>query len=138
MNPQDKKPDNFDWVSARFKCSVGSIFEQLKLLITQDVELRNKLRIKKNEEPWFKVVGTDRSFSVIAEHAELAIHQTVTFSLNGQDIVVASVDGVIFRATVTLNNNGDCKPQIDGQEYDLWQLRKMALEKLFFKNYTEM
>jgi hypothetical protein len=138
MNPSDKKPDNFDWVTARHKCSAFMLFEKLKLLVSEDVELRNSIRVKNTGEPYFKLLDTGRSaFSVTAEQMERQIHLSVMFNWRGNEITVASGQGVIFKATVTLNNDGDCKPQIDGKEYDLWQLRKMALEGLFFRNWQE-
>jgi len=39
----------------------------------------------------------------------------------------------ILEATLTLNDSGECRVKIGGQEYELWQMRKKALENLFFK-----
>jgi hypothetical protein len=41
-------------------------------------------------------------------------------------------DKLRFKATPTLNDEGECRLKIDGQERELWHLRKMALEPLFF------
>jgi hypothetical protein len=136
MNPPERKPDDFDWISARAACSPIVIFEKLKLLIQTDAETRNKLRNKNTGEPYFKFIeASTNRFSVVAESIGLGIHKSVSFSLVNGEISAASADGILFKATVTLCNDGICRAQISGQEYDLWQLRKMALEELFFRDY---
>jgi hypothetical protein len=56
----------------------------------------------------------------------------VYFKLEDGKITVMDSDGITFEATVMLNDMGDCKPKINGQERELWQMRRTALEKLFF------
>ena len=38
----------------------------------------------------------------------------------------------IFDASITLNNEGRCKLKVNEIELELWQVRRLALEKLFF------
>ena len=132
----ERKPDDFDWVNARANCSPAFVFEKLRLLIENDVELRNRLRAK--DTPFFKVVsGANRSrFSVVSE--SISVHQTVVFSLTNSEISATGINGPIFNATVTLSNDGTCRAKISQKEYDLWQLRKMALEDLFFTSHQEI
>jgi hypothetical protein len=35
-------------------------------------------------------------------------------------------------ATLTLNNEGECRLLVNGQELEEWQFRKMMWEELFF------
>lgn len=134
-NSIDQKPDNFDWVTARAECSIVAVFEKLKILIETDVEIRNKLRQKDSDSPIFKLVSANNRFTVLAEGHY--VHKTVVFALSSKGISAISSDGHIFQATVTLCNDGICRAKIGEQEYDLWQLRKMALEDLFFREYGE-
>jgi hypothetical protein len=130
----ERKPDDFDWVTARAKCSSVELFEKLKMLVENDIEIRNTFR--KKDSPYFKIVKANPSrFSVVAE--AIGIHLTVAFSLSNNVISVAGINGPIFDAIATFCNDGECRAKIGDQEYDLWQLRKMALEDLFFRNYSE-
>lgn len=137
MNPVERKPDNFDWISARAECSPVVIFEKVKLLIHTDVEARNKLRKPNAGEPYFKIIeASSNRFSVVAELIALGVHRSVIFILVNGEISAAHAEGIIFKATVTLCNDGICRARISGQEHDLWQLRKMALEDIFFRDYA--
>jgi hypothetical protein len=40
---------------------------------------------------------------------------------------------VLFRASITLTNGGQCKLRVGEEELEQWQFRRMALEKLFFQ-----
>jgi len=60
----------------------------------------------------------------------------VNFNLTEHSIVISDQDGnTIFEAVATLNDEGECRLKVTGQEKELWQVRKMALEELFFKKY---
>jgi hypothetical protein len=56
----------------------------------------------------------------------------VNFSLEGDEIVVCAGNEIILRATITLNNEGRCMLKVDDEELEQWQVRRMALEDLFF------
>jgi hypothetical protein len=132
----DRKPDDFDWVTARSKCSVAAVFERLKLLMADDAEKRNGLR-ERGEAIFSVIEGGSTRFSVIAKMDHVG-HKSVSF-VSGVDEIAVSMEGnQLFKATVTLSNDGNCRVLIDGKEHDLWQVRKMALETLFFKRYEEV
>ena len=60
--------------------------------------------------------------------------ERVEFCRCEKTIQVNDKDGKkILEATLTLNDSGECRVKIGGQEYELWQMRKKALENLFFK-----
>ena len=44
-------------------------------------------------------------------------------------------DKVMFNAIATINDKGDCRLNVNGQERELWQVRKAALEGLLFGAY---
>lgn len=125
---------NFDWVTAHSKCSVGQIFEALRAQVRADIETREALRPKSEGHGHyvFKFSSSnERSFSAILEGHRL--RSIVTFSLEQQRIMVRNQnDTEIVSATTTLNDEGECRLRINGQERELWQVRKMALEGLLF------
>ena len=120
----------FDWVTARAKCSVANLFEALKLEVKQDVEIREAL-CAKGSHYGFDFVAEGKMFSAIVQGNK--IHHAVTFSLEDQLISVRNEnDAVMFRAVPTLNDDGRCLLKVGDKEYELWQFRKKALESLFF------
>ena len=128
----ERKPDNFDWVKARADCSSAEIFTRLRMAITDDVEKRIALR--KQSGTWFKfVASSDTRFAVVAEEPIIRTSKTVMFTVaNGQ---IKATDGEgkdIFVGRPTLGDDGECRLKIGEASFDLWQIRKMALEDLFF------
>ena len=130
----ERKPEAFDWVTERSKCTAGKFFEKLKMQITQDVEVRNALLPHGTHYAFSFVPSSGAGFFTVLVEGHL-IHDSVAFNLNGEKIAVASKNGVLFEATVTLCDEGDCRAKIGNQVFDSWQLRKMALEELFFRSY---
>ena len=41
----------------------------------------------------------------------------------------------MFEVTLTFNDEGGCKLHVNQEERDLWQVRRMALEELLFRDY---
>ena len=55
------------------------------------------------------------------------------FSLANGQLEVTSADGSIFRVSLTLNDRGECRYQINQQgEYLRWHVTRKALHALFF------
>jgi hypothetical protein len=125
------KVDAFDWVTARSKCSTSAVFERLKLQINEDVEKRNAL-IGGPPSPYiFRVISNGPIVTVLLEGHRL--RASVMFRLQNEFISVSDDnDNLLFHAAVTLNDEGRCVVKINDEDRELWQMRKMALEKLFF------
>ncbi|HEY5176290.1 MAG TPA: hypothetical protein VII95_12075 [Terriglobales bacterium] len=124
------KMSNFDWVSARGACSIRKVFEQLKLGAMDDVRAINALRAGLVCDMADNSTGD--FFSVFREGNG---SRTVKFSSASDDeITITNSTGMNLRVTLTLNNQGDCKLRIVGKDEELeqWQVRRMALEELFF------
>jgi hypothetical protein len=52
----------------------------------------------------------------------------------GLKTIEVSGDGIkAFEATPTVNDEGKCRLKVNGIEREFWQVRRMALEKLFFE-----
>jgi hypothetical protein len=41
----------------------------------------------------------------------------------------------MFAVTLTFNDQGECQLNVNGEERDYWQVRRMALEDLMFHSY---
>jgi hypothetical protein len=60
----------------------------------------------------------------------------VTFSLAEHAIFVRDDKGVaMFEVTLTFDDRGECKLNVNGEERDYWQVRRMALEELMFRGH---
>jgi hypothetical protein len=121
----------FDWVNARANCSIGLLFEQLKAQVEKDVDMRQALSKGPPFYYGFRFrVENDTIIAFIEGHR---LHESITFRLAGDAIEVMGKDSkVLFSGTATLDNDGDCRLRVNGDELELWQFRKKALEDLFF------
>jgi len=127
-------PD-FDWVTALYACTPAKVFEQLRLDVQKDVETRNKLRPKgANYE--FHLVERGETFTVISVNNYG--DGKAEFTLTETGITIKDSLGRTFEACLTLNDKGECITKIEGKEYELWQLRKLALEDLFANRARQM
>jgi hypothetical protein len=121
-------PSDFDWVTARHQCSVAKMFEALHLEAKANVETMNRLA---PERPW-NFVDAGGGFSV-SRRTEFG-QRGVRFTVNDQSAVVVTGHNapVNFTASITLNDDGECRFLVDGQELDRWQVLRRALEPLLF------
>lgn len=119
----------FNWVKERQKCSAVAIFERLRNEVEQDVEIRNGLR---GPLPLYSYhfSSTTTAFTVTLEETNQP-HRTARFFLE-DEVISVEVNEQSMRATVTLNDAGECTLKIGNNEIGFWQFRKRALEKLFF------
>jgi hypothetical protein len=125
-------PD-FDWVTARAECSISRMFVRLQGQVKADVERRNSL-LSANERLKFLVdVHGDAEFSVKREGTGQEEPGTVRFRRNESDIGIASNDGKLtLTVTLMVDHLNECRFVANGDQVDEWQLRKLALESLFF------
>ena len=122
---------DIDWVSERAACSPAKIFEALKIDLANDVATRQAL-CSKGAFHEFSYIPKGTACIVLLQGNNL--YESVVFSLTDKGISVKGGDGQpIFDATLTLSDDGRCRVKINGQERELWQMRKMALEKIFFE-----
>jgi hypothetical protein len=128
---QDKAmstPVQFKWVTAREECSLKKVFEQLRLEVKDDVGTRNA---QVNLPEKFTFSETGGKLSVYREHDKES--PSVVFVLSKDCIQIETGNGdQPLKVTLTLNDEGECKPMLNGQICEFWQVRQRALEKLFF------
>jgi len=138
---QDQTPDDFDWVVAQSKCSVASMFARLQTGVKEDVRRRNSLGRLGRDDGWtfeFHVDGEEFEVSrVEASGVTESIDSTlalVRFERAGRRIHVHG-DGVDieFTAVVSLDVAGVCRLVVGEAMYSEWEIRRMALEQLFFE-----
>jgi hypothetical protein len=120
---------DFDWVTALLACSPNKVFEMLKGQIREDVRIRNGL-LSQHTRYTFTTTGDGETLTVLIESD--TDHRSVTFSLTRKGIAVRDEkDKPILEAAFTLNDKGECRPEIEGKECEFWQLRMKALKQLF-------
>ena len=116
---------DFEWVTARAKCSVADLFEALKLEVKQDVEIRKSL-LPERSYYGFDFVAKGREFSAVVQGNK--IYHAVTFGQEDQSISVRDEkDVLMLHGVPTLNDEGRCLLKVKDKEYELWQFRKKAL-----------
>ena len=128
--------DDFDWVTAQAGCSAALLFARLQAAVAKDVERRNALadaaqrwqfELHHEDDDRFEVTRTGARFST-------ARSAVVTFERVGPRINVSG-DGVEvdFTIVVGLNPTGECRYFVGEAEFPGWEVRKMALDGLFFE-----
>jgi hypothetical protein len=135
----EQVPDNFDWVSAQAKCSATSMFERLRLRAKEDVQRRNGL-FDRNDGWKFEFHDKSDGFEVsrIVAPSSAAGAAWVQIERVGRRVLIHG-DGVDLDLSivVTLDGTGTCRCVIGEAIYTEWEVRKMALEQLFFEETDE-
>jgi hypothetical protein len=128
-------PSEFDWVKARASCSLSAVFKELQLGAQSDVQTVGSLSVG-GRDAKFVVTNLVRGrFSVVREEGSFS--ESVNFVLaNGAITVRDDQDTILVSGTITLNNAGQCRLKVDQEELELWQFRRMAMEKIFFAPRT--
>jgi hypothetical protein len=106
-----------------------TFLERLRAGAERNVRMRNALA-----DGIVKFIGTGSGeFSVARVMTNDQVVAVVRFRREGSRIVAEGdkVD-VRFEGTLTLNDDGDCRLLVNGQELDEWQVLRRALEQLFF------
>jgi len=109
------------------------MFEELKLGIKQDVETFNS-GMEDNPLRTIRIAANAKEIKVFPSD-EFSTGPSVLFSLAGNVINVSDGDTnkSRFDIFITLNDDGECKFLVEGDERDSWQVRRKALEGIFFK-----
>src|SRR5439155_13316423 len=118
---------DFDWVTARRNCSVRRVFESLQAQAKKNVEAMTPVTDK---APPFEFVRFNGGFAVIRRCFR---NVGVRFWCSNTAIVVDDFGRTtLFTATVRMNDAGECRLLVNGDQLDHWQLLMRALEPLFF------
>jgi hypothetical protein len=138
---QDTAAD-FDWVGAQAQCTARSMFERLRTRVREDVDKRNGLF--ERQDRWkFEFYDEDEGEFEVLRHVplrgtETTVKGVVTFVRTGSRIEVRGEDvDVEFVAVVTLDVSGACRLVVGEAVYSDWEIRRMALELLFFEEFGD-
>jgi hypothetical protein len=134
---QELVPDDFDWVGAQARCSAALMFDRLQTRAEEDVRRRNSLLDR--ADGWkFEFYAEDDAFEVSRLVAPGKVGAVVQFELAGRRIHVQGEEiDVDFTAIVTLDTTGVCRFVVGEAMYSDWEIRRMALELLFFEEIEE-
>ena len=123
--------ESFDWVTERSSCALPKVFDTLRQQVEEDVNTRNSLR--PNPPAYeFLVTHDTGEFAVLLKAKEL--RKSVTFSLADNAIKVRDDQGTqLFEVTLTFDDSGNCRLNVNAQERDFWQVRRIALEDLMYR-----
>jgi hypothetical protein len=131
-----KDKPTFDWVTERSSCSLPKVFAELRQQVDEDVKTRNGLR--PNNAPYeFSLTVDTSEFTVYLKAKEL--ERSVNFRLGEHEITVRNndgkggKDGASFQVTLTFNDQGECMLIVSQEKREFWQIRRMALEELMFR-----
>ncbi|MEZ5286385.1 MAG: hypothetical protein R2712_16565 [Vicinamibacterales bacterium] len=132
----DYATEHFDWVTAQARCTAATMFDRLLEGAREDVSRRNAVPDRDegwrfechNEDGRFEVVRTTESGAPSSQGAFVAFERV------GPRIHVHG-DGVDvdFTAIVGINASGECRYYVGEAEYLGWEVRKLALDLLFFE-----
>jgi hypothetical protein len=121
---------DFDWVTERANCSVQKVFRSLELGVKGDVDKRNALL--KTGEPKVETASRGERFTVFRKGRDGT--RVVEFAFDDDGISVTSDNVTLFHAALTIHNSGQCRLKVNKQELEEWQVRRKALEDLFFQS----
>jgi hypothetical protein len=120
-------PLEFDWVKARAACSVEKVFTALQHDVEDDVKVVNALGGAQFEV----ALGCGADFTVMRIGVP---KQSVAFLLQKDCISVNLRNtGEEMQFNVGLNNEGRCQLRWNKQGFERWQVRRVALEEMFFQ-----
>ena len=141
MSP-DNPSDEFEWVSAKAACSATSMFERLRIGVKQDVERRNAL-MGPDDGSRFEFSEDEEGFEVArvegSRFTNPRVEGLVRFERDGRRIHIRSEDvDVDVTAILTLDPAGQCRFVVGEVLYADWEVRRLALELLFFEEPEEM
>jgi hypothetical protein len=126
-----------DWVKARAECSLAKVFQQIRLGVEGDVKSRNAQRPSIPSYVFETAIDDDAVVVIVkstSDSGSLRFPQSVIFRLTDTSISVRDKnDKPMFEATLTLNDEGECRLKVGELELEFWQFRRRALEDLFFR-----
>jgi sugar-specific transcriptional regulator TrmB len=131
--------DDFDWVSAQAACSTAEMFQRLLDGARKDVERRINAAPDRDDQWDFEVHSDNEDhFEVARKTNSSKSGAFVTFERVGPRINISGdgVDVELF-AVVGINHAGDCRYYVGEVEYMGWEIRKMALDVLFFEQQED-
>jgi predicted polyphosphate/ATP-dependent NAD kinase len=121
----------FRWVKAQQACSPFEVFKLLQIGCQKDAEDRREIALAAGDPVGFKVTPGGTEFLVLREGNRIS--SSVLFKWDANGIVVYDAeDRLMLRASLVVNDEGECRLKVEKEELTFWQFRKRALQDLFF------
>ena len=135
----DQKPPDWDWVTARNKCSAAVVYETLRRLAERDAATRNSQSDNESKGSGrFQLMDSPavaRGFIVFDAWAPND-RKAVAVEVIEQSTKIRIRPSFGQGETVyglSLNDDGECRLVARGLELQPWQLLRSALEPLFYE-----
>ncbi len=126
-----KDRSKFDWVTSRSACTLPKVFATLRQQAEEDVKTRNAQRPTYAAYE-FSVADDIDAFTVFLKAKDVS--RSVSFKLNEHAITVQDDQASSkFQVRLHFTDAGECRLRVDDQEREYWQIRRMALEDLMFR-----
>jgi hypothetical protein len=124
-------PQELNWTKLRAECSVIEMFKSLQLGIEDDIATFNKIPVRSPHEGFASSLTQDGSVFIVTQRERVG--PRVVFFIKEEKIEIRDeATRKNYVASVILNDEGRCKLRIEDREMELWQVRRLALEPLFF------
>ena len=137
----DPAEHDFDWVTARDRCSLRIEFHHLKRLVSESRHTRRRCAPEPHPYEYEFCEDGGDSFSIRRTEKSSGDQRVVEFARRNGCIDVGGSDTDTpwrMKLTLTLNDAGACRFRIDGRgEYLRWQVARRALGNLFFDDARE-
>jgi hypothetical protein len=126
-------PLELNWIKERAACTVGKVFNQICDEIVKDVSTVNTVH-KLDPTIQFKATMHSDGSTIFVGQPNVLPRARVLIGVQNDWIVVNEEwRGTQWGVTIGLNDSGRCVLRLeDGTELEHWQVRKRALEGLFF------
>jgi hypothetical protein len=120
-----------DWVKERAGCTIERMFSLLYQAVEEDVKGINQT-LKLPEYYAFLIILSKDGKSFTVRRAE-TIRPSVRFAVDGEIIKVSDDAGIRrLEYRIILSDEGRCQLTENGTPLEQWQVRRAALEGLFF------
>ena len=115
----------------RNACTLASVFSELRFAVEGDVNKINAARHLEGDDAF--TVKTIEPNGFVVYRVRHGSNKSVRLFLEADRIEIQDdFTSQKHSAGITLTNEGRCKMRIAGEELEQWQVRRMALETLFF------
>jgi hypothetical protein len=126
-------PRDFDWVKARANCSSAQVFTELRLGVEDDILEINKIRGSSSDTvAHLAQNGNGNTFKVWRGESP---EPSIKFRMVSGRIEVLDGNGTITASyEVSFSEEGRCVLVASDGQKEQWQVRRAALEGLFFNS----
>jgi len=137
MNKTEAIEPQEGWVRARASCYPEHVFKQIEVGVQDDIDVVNSDRNLEDPARFMLQKNSSGNFFTVYRTVNRVMRE-VKFHLTKDGLHITTDAGEKIDATLTLNNYGQCRLKVKGEELEQWQVRRLALEGLFFLGGWEL